>query len=86
MDLQLWPSCLTNFLHEAHHFPSLRCCGGHEEIILSHTPCGAIIHDNTVITQHNAVTRATNGQFGKAVNVETVDIFSRIRALHSDFP
>ena len=86
MNLQLWPSGLTNLLHEAHYFASLRCCGGHEEIILSHAPCGAIIHDNAIITQHNAVTRATNRQFRKAVNVETVDIFSRIRALHSDLP
>ena len=55
--------------------------GGHDEMIIGHAGCRAVIHDETVIAQHQPIADLADGQFGKTVAVDTVDEFAGISPL-----
>ena len=67
------------------HTNRIRGGGGHHEMILTQSRCGAIIHGDAIFAQHQPVAGFANGQLSKAVAVYLVEKARGITALHVNF-
>ena len=67
-----------------HDFGRIGRCCRHEEMVFTKPGGCAVIHDDPVFTEHQAVTGTANGQILPTINVDTLKEFCGIRALNVD--
>jgi hypothetical protein len=71
-------------LQMLHHRPALAGGGGHQEMLVAEARGGAVVHDEAVLAQHQAIARLADRQRREAVDVDPVEEGRRRPALHVD--
>ena len=61
-----------------------RCCGDNK-MVFGKARCGAVIHGDTIFTQHQTIADFTNIQLGKTVAIDFVQKRRGIGTLHINF-
>jgi hypothetical protein len=57
---------------------------GHQEILLAESPGGAVVEDQAVLAQHQAVARLADSQGRKQVGIDAVEELGCVRTLDGD--
>ena len=63
----------------------IRCGRCDNEMILSKASSGTVIHDNSILTQHQAIAGFANIQLSKTIAINFIQKGSSITALHINF-
>ena len=71
--VEIGPQGLMAEFHMRHDAGGVRCCRRHQEMIGRQPRRCAVVEDDAVLTQHQAVTRAADGQRREGIAVEPVE-------------
>ena len=85
MHIEFGPQTLPAKFQMPEHANRIRRRGGHDIVLFGEPGGGAIIHDQPVLAQHQAVPHLADGQFGEGIGIDPVHEFSGIGALDVDF-
>ena len=83
-DVEIGEQCLVGEFHLRHDLGRIGRGCGHHIVILGEARGGAVVIDDAVLTQHEAVARLADAKRREGVAVELVEEGSGILALHVD--
>ncbi len=84
MHLPFGMQALRDEFQMAHHLTGSAGGGGHQVMRLAQARAGAIVHDETILAQHQPIAHLTDLQGIELVRINQIEQLGRIRPLNVD--